>query len=239
MTAKRTGGFRHPMNQVECIVGWMYVFVHVFAMPFILSALNAHVFPALGFQLGSTWLNLLYYAVGFFFLLGFLFHFLKESFADMCGSFMDTVVAVLVGFVAYIFLSGLVNFLLSFFLSDLTNPNTAAVNQITKLNPNRMVVIGVLLAPVVEETLFRGVVFGTLHRKNVLLAYLVSTLFFSFYHLWQDIVLNFSPSMLLYLLQYAPAGIVLGWVYSHSRTVWAPVFLHMIINYVSISVTIG
>ncbi len=236
---KKKSGFLHPMNKVEAIVGWVYVFVHMFAMVFILSALNNHVFPAMGFQLGSTWLNLLYYAVGFFFLLGFLFHFLRESFSDMCANISNTVIAVLVGFVAYIFLSGLVNFLLSFFLTDLVNPNSAAVNHITKLNPNKMLVIGVLLAPVVEETLFRGVVFGTLRRKNAFLAYAVSTVFFAFYHLWQDLILNFSPSMLLYLLQYLPAGLVLGWCYDHGKSIWAPVFLHMIINYVSITVTIG
>ena len=232
-------GFLHPMNQVESIVGWVYVFVHMFAMTFILSALNNHVFPGLGFQLNTTWFNLLYYSVGFFFLLGFLFHFLKESFADMCGNFMNTLVAVLAGFVAYIFLSGLINYVLSFFLSDLTNPNTAAVNHVTKLNPNKMLVIGVLLAPVVEETLFRGVVFGTLRTKNAIAAYVVSTFMFSFYHLWQDIIFSFSPQTLLYLLQYVPAGLVLGWCYEHGRSVWAPVFLHMVINYVSITVTIG
>ncbi len=241
MSAKRHAGagFPYPMTKVELVLGWVYVFVHMFAMVFILSALNTHVFPLMGFQLNSTWLNLLYYAVGFCYLLGFLFHYLRQSFADMCGSFGRTVIAVLVGFIAYIFLSNLVSFGLRFFLESLTNPNSAAVNASTKLNPNKMLVIGVLLAPVVEETLFRGVVFGSLRRKNAILGYAVSTLLFAVYHLWSYLVYDFHPSLLLYLLQYLPAGLVLGWTYDYSKTLWAPVFLHMMINYVVITVQIG
>ena len=232
-------GFRHPMTKVEAILGWVYVFVHIFAMTYILSALNAFVFPHLGFRLGDTALNLVYYAVGFAYLLGFLFHFLRESFADMCGSIGDALTAVLVGYVAYVLLSFIMNLLLSFFLPELTNPNSAAIGSITKLNPNKMLVIGVLLAPVVEETLFRGVIFGTCRRSSAILAYAVSTLLFAFYHLWQYIVYDFHPSYLLYLFQYLPAGLVLGWAYEHSRSVWPPVFLHMMINYVSIRIQIG
>ena len=231
--------FRHPMNKVETIVGWVYVFVHIFAMPYIVSALNVFVFPHLGFQLNSTWLNLLYYAIGFVFLLGFLFHFLRESFGDMWNNFMATVVAVLIGYVVYIFLSAAVNFAISFFLPSTVNPNSEAVNTITRINPKKMLVIGVLLAPVVEETLFRGVVFGSLRGKNAFAAYLVSCLLFSVYHLWSYFLDGGSLWDLLYLLQYVPAGLVLGWCYEQSGTIWAPVFLHMLINYVSITVTIG
>lgn len=231
--------FQHPMTKVEAIVGWVYVFVHIFAMPYIVSALNAFVFPKLGFQLNSTWLNFLYYAIGFVFLMGFLFHFLRESFGNMWNNFMATVVSVLIGYVAYIFLSAAVNLMIGFFVPSTVNPNSAAINSIIRINPKKMVVIGVLLAPVVEETLFRGVVFGTLRRKNAILAYVVSSLLFSVYHLWSYFLDGGSLWDLLYLLQYIPAGLVLGWCYEHSGSVWASVFLHMLINYVSITVTVG
>ncbi len=241
MTAKRHAGsgFPYPMTQVEQVLGWVYVFVHMFAMSYILSALNAHVFPLMGFQLSTIWLNFLYYAVGFCYLLGFLFHYLRESFADMCGNFLNTVIAVLVGFIAYVFLYNIVRYGLHFFLENLTNPNSAAVNATAKLNPNKMLVIGVLLAPVVEETLFRGVVFGSLRRKNALLGYFVSTVLFAVYHLWSYLIHDFHPSLFLYLLQYLPAGLALGWAYDYSKTLYAPIFLHMMINYVVITVQIG
>ncbi len=102
-----------------------------------------------------------------------------------------------------------------------------------------MFAISVLLAPVVEETLFRGVVFGSLRRKNAFLGYLVSSLLFSIYHLWSYLLADFHPSLLWYLLQYLPAGLVLGWTYDYSKTLFAPIFLHMMINFVVITVQIG
>ncbi len=231
--------FLHPMNKTEAVVGWIYVFVHSFAMVYILAAMNTYLFPMFGFQLNEIVFNFVWYFVGFIFLLIFLFHFLRESFADLWGNLLNTLVAVMLGYVANVLLSSVVSLVLSGFLSDLTNPNQAAVEAVTKLNPNSMVATAVLLAPVVEETLFRGVVFGTIRRKSAFLAYVVSCLLFSFYHLWQELIFSFSPELLLYMLQYIPAGIVLAWCYSYSRNIWGPVFLHMMINFISIKVTIG
>ena len=231
--------FRFPMSHTESIIGWVYVFVHVFAMTYILSALNIYVFPAMGFQLSTGNLNLLYYGIGFIFLLTTLFKFMKQSFADLCSNVLDTLIGVGAGYILYILLSYAVNSFLSLFLSDLTNPNSSAVINETRLNPNTMLAIGVLLAPIVEEILFRGVVFGTLRKKSRLLAYVVSSVFFSIYHLWSYLIYSFNPVLLLFLVQYVPAGIVLAWSYERGRNVWCPVFLHMLINYISISIEIS
>ena len=231
--------FRFPMSHTESIIGWVYVFVHVFAMTYILSALNIYVFPAMGFQLSTGNLNLLYYGIGFIFLLTTLFKFMKQSFADLCSNVLDTLIGVGAGYILYILLSYAVSSFLSLFLSDLTNPNSSAVIDETRLNPNTMLAIGVLLAPIVEEILFRGVVFGTLRKKSRLLAYVVSSVFFSIYHLWSYLIYSFNPVLLLFLVQYVPAGIVLAWSYERGRNVWCPVFLHMLINYISISIEIS
>lgn len=231
--------FRFPMSHTESIIGWVYVFVHVFAMTYILSALNIYVFPAMGFQLSTGNLNLLYYGIGFIFLLITLFKFMKQSFADLCSNVLDTLIGVGAGYILYILLSYAVSSFLSLFLSDLTNPNSSAVINETRLNPNTMLAIGVLLAPIVEEILFRGVVFGTLRKKSRLLAYVVSSVFFSIYHLWSYLIYSFNPVLLLFLVQYVPAGIVLAWSYERGRNVWCPVFLHMLINYISISIEIS
>ena len=231
--------FRFPMTKTEGVIGWVYVFVHVFAMTYILSALNTYVFPAMGFQLNNGYLNLLYYGIGFVFLLTTLFKFMKQSFADLCSNVLDTLIGVGAGYILYILLSYAVNSFLGLFLTDLTNPNSSAVATETRLNPNTMLAIGVLLAPIVEEILFRGVVFGTLRKKSRLLAYAVSSVLFSIYHLWSYLIYSFNPVLLLFLVQYVPAGIVLAWSYERGRNVWCPVFLHMLINYISISIEIS
>jgi membrane protease YdiL (CAAX protease family) len=122
------------------------------------------------------------------------------------------------------------------------NPNDEIIIEHIKINPNTMIAVTVLLGPVVEETLFRGVVFGTIRRKNRTAAYLVSFIVFAVYHLWEYILVAISTtgasgwSLILNLLQYLPGSLALAWCYERSNTLWAPIFLHMLINALNISV---
>jgi hypothetical protein len=152
---------------------------------------------------------------------------------------MDTLTSILICYFVYMISLYAVALFLNIFLDNLENPNDAAVTSMAKLNPNTMIVIGVLLAPIVEEVLFRGVVFGTIRKKSRVLAYIVSALLFAVYHLWEYMLTGFSWDLVLYLLQYIPAGIILCWCYERSKNIWGSVFLHMMINYVSITVSIG
>ena len=93
-----------------------------------------------------------------------------------------------------------------------------------------------VLAPIVEETLVRGLLFGVIRRKSRILAYAVTILFFSVIHVWQYLVLYDFREVLLAALQYIPAGIALGWTYEKANTVWAPIFLHMTINAISLGI---
>lgn len=232
-------GFPFPMNYTESVVGWVYTFVHTFALGYVVALMNLYLFPFMGFTLSTTHLNLLYYCISFIFLLCFLHKYMRSSFGDMLYNKMDTLTSVVLGYVAYVVAMNIVSLGLSVFLENLVNPNTAVINSEVKLNPNTMIVIAVLLAPIVEEVLFRGVVFGTTRKTNRILAYAVSAIFFAVYHLWDYMLAGFSWDLVLYLFQYIPAGLILCWVYERSKNIWGPVFLHMLINYVSIRITIG
>lgn len=231
--------FPFPMSKTEAIVGWVYVFVHTFALSVLVELLGIYVFPLLHIPVTPANVNFAYYAFSFIFLLIFLFKFWRDSFRILWSNVLQTLGTIVISYFVYLALGYLVTLLLDLFLDDLVNPNSAAVSTVMKLNPNTMIAIAVLLAPVVEETLFRGVVFGTIRKKSRIAAYLVSTLFFAVYHLWSYLLDGFSWQIVLYLVQYIPAGIVLAWCYERSENLWGSVFLHMIINYVSVTVTLG
>ena len=80
-----------------------------------------------------------------------------------------------------------------------------------------------LLAPIMEETLYRGIVVSALrHRLPVWGVVVVSGLFFYLLHLaygkdWR-------------LLHYLPAGMILGWAFLASGRLWVPILLHMLGN---------
>ena len=90
--------------------------------------------------------------------------------------------------------------------------------------------MSVFLAPLVEEPLFRGAVFGSIYHKNRYAAYAVSTLLFALYHVWQYVAVYGDASYLLYMLNYVPASVALAFAYERSGSIWVPMALLAAIN---------
>ena len=99
--------------------------------------------------------------------------------------------------------------------------------------PHMTLVIVILLAPFVEETLFRGLVFGNLKSRSRAGAYLASCLLFALMHVWQFAVVSRDITYFLLMVQYLVPGLVLAWAYEHSGTLWAAVGLHAAANALS------
>ena len=92
--------------------------------------------------------------------------------------------------------------------------------------------MAVILAPIVEESLFRAGIFGLLRRKSRFLAYALSVLAFGLYHVWQNAL--YDPRQLIVLLQYIPSSLALAWAYERTDSIWSSIFLHMLTNAVSV-----
>ncbi len=231
--------FKSPMRKSERIIGNLYIPVHIFLLPWLLVYIYTNVLHDMDVVLESPNLNLIYYIISFVFVIIFLFRFLKDSFSDLLDNIIPSLQAIALAYFLNYIAVYLVTLLLSYIADSAPNPNTQEIISQTKLNANAMIVVAVILAPIVEETLFRGALFGTLRSKSRLLAYIVSALAFSVYHLWQYFLGGFEWPMLLYLLQYIPPSIALCWCYERSGSIWAPVVLHALVNFVSIRILIG
>ena len=231
--------FPFPMLKMEKIFGWLYLPIHIFVLPFAVSYFCVLFAPSLGFKIDDAHINLIYYVISFTFVLIFMFRYLRATFGDLCDNFWTSVKTLILGYVFYYILAFAVSIILTIFISQPTNPNTADIVSSTKLNVNVMTVVAVLLGPVVEEALFRGVVFGNIRQKNRVAAYIVSTLVFAIYHLWQYLLFSPDWTILLYLLQYIPASVALAWSYENSKNLWVPIFIHMLINFVALSVSLA
>lgn len=234
-----TSNFKSPMLRSERITGIIYLAVHIFLLPWLLIYIYTNVVRNLNVVLTSPNLNLLYYSISFLFVFSFLFRFLKASFSDLADKLIISVKSIALAFLFDYVMAALVSLLLSLVLKDVSNPNSQAVISQAKLDAGAMVFVAVLLVPIVEETLFRGVLFGTLRSKSRVLAYAVSALVFAFYHLWQFFLGGFEWTICLYLLQYIPPALALAWCYETSGSIWAPILLHAALNFISIKVTLG
>jgi len=214
------------MRKYERVIGILYIPVHTLMMPVIISLISR----ALGWNPDNAMLNLVYYAFGALFLLLSLNNYWRTTIRDLTGAPFRALQAVILGYVAFFVANIVVALVMSLFASDTVNPNTAAVSDTMAINKDMMIVVLVLLAPVVEETMFRGALFGTIRQKSRLLAYVVSALLFAIYHLWGFVLFDGGVSVLIYALQYIPAAIALAWCYEWSGSLAAPVVLHALIN---------
>lgn len=92
----------------------------------------------------------------------------------------------------------------------------------------------IFFVPIWEEVFHRGLVFGSLLRKNLALAYMVSAALYAF----APIVPLFGNYPLGYIvisfLQYIPIGVLFAWVYTRTETILTPILAHMVMNAVSI-----
>jgi membrane protease YdiL (CAAX protease family) len=85
------------------------------------------------------------------------------------------------------------------------------------------ILIGVLV-PIAEETYFRGLVYTTMRNKwRIGLSLVVSSAYFGILHG------NIALAGMAFVL-----GIILGWVYERSRSLWPSILIHMINNGIKI-----
>ncbi len=94
-----------------------------------------------------------------------------------------------------------------------------------------MVAAGGVLAPITEEILFRGIIFGWLRRKTSLLASaLLSAAVFGAAHFQPD------PGEAIAHMTYAfGVGLFLAYVYQRAGSLWASIATHVTINTIAIS----
>ncbi len=229
--------FSLPMNKSEKIFGWIYTAIHIFLLPYGVALLYAAL-GNMGIVIAEKYINLIYYGIGFVVLFIFMHHYIKSSFYDLCENKMNTLRAVGYGYLLYYALSYGVTIIILLITGETSNPNNDAVIEEFLANKNIMMAVAAIIAPIVEEILFRGAIFGTIRKNNRVAAYIVSVALFAFYHLWSYFVYDYNPGLFLDLLQYVPGGIVLAWAYEKGRNLWASILLHMIINFVALSVSV-
>jgi membrane protease YdiL (CAAX protease family) len=217
--------FAPLLKRRDTAVCLTYLPLHVFVFP-ILIALAGPYYPSLS---DSVW-NLIYYVAGVVFLGVFMLPYLRRQF----DAFLDRRLPSLFAILGAYFMNTLLSYLLFLLMNALgdmgTTPNDELVMSMTGRDLSIVKGLAIFLAPVLEETLFRGAVFGALRPRSRIPAYAASVLLFSLYHVWQFALADMDAAVLLYALQYVPVSIALCWCFERSGSLWAPILLHMGIN---------
>lgn len=222
----KTDVFPWPMKKREWIFGLIYIPLHMVAVPIIVALLMR--------LCGSSdegWLNFWTYLAGVIFCFIFMFSFLKQSYLDALKAprrfFLVLIWGLLIEYALNVAVTGI--FALLGYADELLNPNTETVLELLT-NSGPMLAATVILAPILEECLFRGTLFGLIRRKNRILAYIVTIAIFSIYHLAAYMIIDYDSSLWLYLIQYIPPTLALCFVYEKSGSLWCSILLHVLIN---------
>ena len=215
----------------ENLLGYIYlVFYHIF-----LASIISIVAYLLGYPLSLSELNIVYFLVNFLAVVAIFHRFLGRSLQKAWKNIPRCLVSVFIGFGIYYWSTFLLGVFISWIAPDFANVNDQAVEGIAMEYPRIIGFCTVFLIPIVEETLYRGLIFQGLQRKHRILAYIVSTVIFSSIHIIGYIGSANWLTLALCFLQYVPAGIALAWSYERADTIVAPILIHMIVNQIGMS----
>ena len=220
------------LTRTQAALGWCYLPMHIFLVPLLVSVAAAFA-PV---ELDGAETNLICFAVGTVFVLTVMGPWLRRNFDVLVENPGRCALCLAIALAADYEITLLVQIILLLLEQSIENPNNAQVAVYASYNYGAMRAAAVFLAPVVEETLFRGVVFGTIRRKSRAAAYAVSMLLFGLYHVWQYALIYADPWQLVYMAQYLPAAFVLSWQYERSGSIWTPIAFHMLVNALSLYV---
>lgn len=217
---KNAPEFTSRMSRGETAAALIYLPFHAAVLPVAVSLLFIG-------RMDPAGINFIVYAIGAVYMLLFEWKFLRREFDSLCDRPLDCFVQVLICYGILLGLNTCVNSLM-LLLGFGSNPNNNAVVDLAGMKMGTTAAMAVFLAPLVEELIFRGCLFGLLRRQNRLLAYVVSILVFGLYHIWGSVI--DKPMDLIYIVQYIPATYALCRCYERTNSLWAGIFLHMLNN---------
>ena len=215
------------LTKSELIAGWCYLPVYLV----LLSVALQYVFGWLGLETTELRVNIAYFAINFAAVLLIFHRFLRQRFFG--NGFWNFIQTLILGFVFYWAGTWAIEWIVTKLGGSLTLYNNDTVSDMISMDRYVMLAVTVVLAPITEETLIRGLVFGSVRRASRAMAYIVSILVFSLMHNWQYFGFYPTLSVLLSCLAYVPAAAALAWTYEKSGTIWGSIALHAVINALS------
>lgn len=130
-------------------------------------------------------------------------------------------------FVGQLILIGVVNMIVTQIIGQFENPQIEALTTpggFTWLNFFAVFVVGAIIAPIVEESLFRGLLYQWLRaHTNVLAAVVASAAIFAMAH----VIPLLFPALFV-------VGVILALVYEWTRSLWVTISVHVLQNGVTI-----
>lgn len=218
--------WRPQLTRSEFYRGWVFFALYILVFPRLMGALQ----KALGerWQLLPAEYGLIYYLLAVTLVVLVFWSFLYHGVHILLDWLPENLFAFATGLAG----AGVFHFLASRIPLPVEDPFYPLYAEQFAYFPGATVLILVVLTPIVEEVLFRGLMFGSLRKYSRSLGYVVSILVYAFYVAQQYAFTpgNVDLRYLLLMVRYLPMAAALTWSYDNGGSVWTPIFLRMALN---------
>ena len=214
------------MTSLEKRLGWLYWALHLFAFPTLLPILLSY-WPK---PFSEAQSNFIFSALNFLFLTVIMRRFLGKNAQAALQRPIFVLRAAFLGYLGFWLSNIAINTAIRYCIPGFFSANDTAIKTLLVDDYTITAISTVLLAPVAEELMYRGLFFDTLYHRSPAAAFIASTVVFASIHVMGYITLYDPLTLVLCFVSYIPAGLLLGFVYTRSGSIWAPILMHIAIN---------
>lgn len=213
------------MTKREMTFGWGWLAVQMLVLPSLISSIAA--------PWGSTAVNFCYHLVSLLAVTVIFHRYLKQELRNFTAGFKKVLPVIAVSLAVYYVAGEVLLCLITAIEPGFRNVNDDSVAVLRQGNLVLTAVMTVALAPVSEECLFRGLIFGCARKQSRWAAYAISAAAFGALHVMGYVGSFGAVQLLLCFAQYLPAGLVLAAAMEKTNSIVTAMCIHAIINAVS------
>ncbi len=218
--------WRPQLTVEEQRVGWVFFALYLAVLPFLVGLVTRFLDEHLELGFTAAQSSAIYYAAVLLLLVAIFWDFLKNAFRILQDNTQRNLLALVVG------VAGGLLFTVLFSLVPLPvgNPVIIDYKEQFLMAPRSTAAVVMFLRPLVEEILYRGLLFGSLRKKNRAVAYAVSIGVSALGAAWQFMLPDGGPLYLLLALQYIPLAAAATWCYDIGGSVLTPMAVRVILS---------
>lgn len=200
--------------------GLVFILLYLFVFPKLSEWLQRYLSREDEFLLVQV--NVVYYGILFLLTLLAFWSFLKNDFLGLLDWLPENLSAAAFG----VLMAGGVRYGLGYIPFPVEDPVPLQYAEQFRVSPAATLLLILLLIPLVEETVFRGYIYGHLREYSRPLAMVVSVLIYSVSTVWRY-ALNLGDARYLWLILFQiPVAVALNVCYEDAGSVWGCSLLH-------------
>lgn len=135
--------------------------------------------------------------------------------------------------VCLITLNVLFSYVMMLFDLPLSTLNQNTLIHLSKENKYLFLLMAAVLAPLLEEVVFRGVIFRFLRNHTTfIISACITGFIFGFMHIFVAVLLG-NYNELFYIILYGGIGMIFCFMYEYNKSIFACVYLHALYNFIS------